>query len=110
MSGLAIGANFVFLGHTGEGFAVAVGLQGLKAGAKAGVKTLSKSQLKSISSLEKQLAEYIKDPLKYDNKAFLTNAPNDNVRQQIIQSRVNHLQKEIQTFRENIRKIHDGEL
>jgi RHS repeat-associated protein len=73
---------------------------------------LTKSQSKSISSLKSQivkheakLEEYIKDPMKFDNKGFLKNAPNDAVRQQIIQSRINHLQKEIQTFKNNIQKI-----
>jgi hypothetical protein len=77
----------------------------------AGV-NLTKSQLKSISSLESQitkhqtkLAEYIKDPMKFDNKGFLKNAPNDEVRQKIIQSRIDHLNQEIQTFQNNIQKI-----
>lgn len=75
------------------------------------VGNLTKSQLKSISSLEghiathqTKLAEYIKNPMKFDNKGFLKNAPNDAVRQKVIQSRINHLQQEIQTFKNNIQK------
>jgi hypothetical protein len=77
---------------------------------------LSKSQLKSISSLESQitsheqkLAEYIKDPMKFDNKGFLKNAPNEAIRQKIIQSRINHLQQEIKTFQNNILDILSGQ-
>jgi hypothetical protein len=79
--------------------------------AKGGVQ-LGKAELKSISSLESQivkheskLAEYIKDPMKFDNKGFLKNAPSDAIRQKIIQTRVNHLNQEIQTFQNNIQKI-----
>jgi uncharacterized protein RhaS with RHS repeats len=74
--------------------------------------SLTKAQQKSIESLKNQiekhkekLAEYVKDPAKFDNKGFLKNAPNDAVRQKIIQSRVEHLQKEIKTFQQNIDKI-----
>lgn len=85
-------------------------------GAAKGGMNLTKSQLKSISSLESQiathetkLAEYIKDPMKFDNKDFLKNAPNDAVRQKIIQSRINHLNQEIKTFKNNIQKIINGQ-
>lgn len=73
---------------------------------------LTKSELKSISSLKSQilkheenLTEYIKDPMRFDNKDFLKNAPNDLVREKIIQLRVNHLDHEIDVFQENINKI-----
>ncbi|TAF30287.1 MAG: hypothetical protein EAZ57_11890, partial [Cytophagales bacterium] len=85
-------------------------------GATKGGANLTKSQLKSISSLEGQiakhqskLAEYIKDPMKFDNMGFLKNAPNDAVRQKIIQSRINHLNQEINTFQNNIQKILNGQ-
>jgi hypothetical protein len=78
--------------------------------------SLTKSQLKSIISLEGQiakhqskLAEYIKDPMKFDNMGFLKNAPNDAVKQKIIQSRINHLNQEISTFQNNIQKILNGQ-
>lgn len=83
--------------------------------AKGGA-NLTQSQLKSISSLESQiathqtkLAEYIKNPMKFDNKGLLKNAPNDAVRQKIIQSRINHLNQEIKTFQNNIQKILNGQ-
>jgi len=85
--------------------------QAVKGGAN-----LTKSQLKSISSLEGQiakhqskLAKYIKDPMKFDNKGFLKNAPNDAIRQKIIQSRINNLNQEINTFKSNIDKILNGQ-
>lgn len=37
-------------------------------------------------------------PLKFDNQGFLRNAPNDRVRQKIIESRIAHLEQEIQTL------------
>ena len=90
------------------------GVKVVEEAAKAGA-NLTKAQLKSISSLESQvskheakLAEYIKDPMRFDNKGFLKNAPNEVVRQKIIQSRVNHLQQEINAFRDNIQKIING--
>ena len=77
-----------------------------------GISKLTKSQLKSISSLEKQiakhqskLADYINDPMKFDNQGHLLNAPNDAIRQKIIETRINHLNIEIQTFQQNIQKI-----
>ena len=77
---------------------------------------LTKSQLKSVSALEKQIAThtdklkaYKADPWKFDNMGHLKNAPNDAVRQKIIQSRINHLEKEIQTFQNNIQKILSGQ-
>jgi RHS repeat-associated protein len=66
---------------------------------------------KSIKSLERQasahrkkLAQYIRNPIKYDNKGYLKNAPNDAIRRKIIQSRVNHLQQEIRNFEAQIRQ------
>jgi hypothetical protein len=80
------------------------------------VTKLTKSQLKSISSLEGQIAkhqsklvEYIKDPMKFDNMGLLKNAPSDAVRQKIIKSRINHLTQEINTFQNNIQKILNGQ-
>ncbi|MEU6402613.1 hypothetical protein, partial [Streptomyces sp. NPDC046985] len=45
------------------------------------------------------------NPDAYDNKGYLKNAPNEEVRQRIIEGRAKHLRKEIQTFHENIAKI-----
>jgi len=79
-------------------------------------KQLTPSQLKSINSLQKQikthqskLAAYKKNPMKFDNNSYLKNAPNEAARQRIIQSRIKHLEKEIQTFKGNIIKILNGE-
>ena len=103
--------GFWFDMGVGVAGALAVGGNATKTGAN-----LTKAQLKSISSLESQiakhqtkLAEYIKDPMKFDNKGFLKNAPNDAVRQKIIQSRINHLNQEIQTFQNNIQKNLNGQ-
>ncbi|WP_344951709.1 polymorphic toxin-type HINT domain-containing protein, partial [Sphaerisporangium flaviroseum] len=58
-----------------------------------------------IAEHEKKLADYLADPDAYDNKGFLKNAPNDEVRQRIIDGRARHLRQEIRTFQDNIKKI-----
>lgn len=77
---------------------------------------LTRSQQRAVESYEdlireheEKLEAYKSDPDAYDNKGFLKNAPNDEIRQKIIDSRVGHLQKEIQTFRDNIDKVYRGE-
>ncbi|SEG68471.1 hypothetical protein SAMN02982929_03164 [Saccharopolyspora kobensis] len=76
---------------------------------------LSPSDRRSVDSYERLIKEhedkldaYKRDPEAFDNKGILKNAPNDEVRQRIIDGRVRHLEKEINTFRENIDKIYKG--
>jgi len=91
---------------------------GAKALAKGGASAaksgtnLTKSQQKSIRSLGKRIAEHQKklsdykaNPGAFDNKGILQNAPNEKIRQQIIDKRIQHLEKEIKTFQNNINKI-----
>ncbi len=52
-----------------------------------------------------KLEKYKQNPMKYDNKGFLKNAPNEQVKQKIINTRISHLEKEIHTFYNNIVKI-----
>lgn len=73
---------------------------------------LSKEDYKSAKSNYKKMSEHIdklekfkQNPTKYDNKGFLKNAPNEQIKQQIVKSRINHLAKEIRTFYNNIVKI-----
>ncbi|MGI8311984.1 WXG100 family type VII secretion target [Saccharopolyspora hattusasensis] len=77
--------------------------------------SLSPSDRRSVESHERLIKEheekleaYKRDPEAFDNKGILKNAPNDEVRQRIIDGRVRHLEKEIQTFRDNIDKIYKG--
>jgi|GEM_PF-3259400 ribosome-associated translation inhibitor RaiA len=67
---------------------------------------------KAIRSLEKQiedhqakLAAYIADPYAQDNLGILRDAPNDELRRKIIEGRIAKLQKEIQTFSDEIEKL-----
>jgi RHS repeat-associated protein len=67
---------------------------------------------KSIKSHEQRLAEhqakleaYIRDPDAFDNQGLLQNAPNEKIRQSIINGRIRHLQNEIDTFLANIEKL-----
>jgi len=73
---------------------------------------LSNSDYKSVKSLYKQMTDHIgklqkfkENPLKFDNQGLLKNAPNEAVRQKIINSRIKHLETEIKAFYDNIVKI-----
>lgn len=72
----------------------------------------SNSQKKAIRNLEKiinehklKLEKYKKNPYQFDNKNFLQKAPNDEICKKIIESRINHLEKEIEIFEKNISDI-----
>ena len=73
---------------------------------------LSKEEYKAAKSNYNKMTEHIdklekykKNPYEYDNQSLLRNAPNEQIRQKIIQTRISHLEKEIQTFYNNIVKI-----
>jgi len=73
---------------------------------------LSKNEYKAAKSNYKRMVEYVdklekykQNPVKYDNLELLKNAPSEQVKQKIIESRIAHLEKEIQTFYNNIIKI-----
>ncbi len=76
---------------------------------------LSDSDRRSVDSYERLIKEheekldaYKRDPEAFDNKGILEKAPNDEVRQRIIDGRVRHLENEIRTFRDNIDKVYKG--
>jgi hypothetical protein len=58
-----------------------------------------------IQEHEKKLNDYIANPDAYDNDGRLKNAPNSQIRQQIIQGRINALQKQIKKQRDESIKI-----
>lgn len=73
---------------------------------------LTKSQQKSIESFQKRIEEHQKkidnykcNPDAFDNKGFLKNAPNEEVRQKIVDGRIRHLEKEIQDFNKGVNDI-----
>lgn len=75
---------------------------------------LSSSDQRAVDSYERLISEheakleaYKRDPYSFDNKGILKNAPNDEIRQRIINGRIAHLEQEIKTFRENIYKIYN---
>jgi RHS repeat-associated protein len=77
-----------------------------------GAKKLTRAQKRSVNALTKRIGEhkkkledYIKNPDSFDNKDFLKNAPNQEVRQRIINGRVKHLEKEIKDFQKSIDDI-----
>ncbi|NOI65479.1 FG-GAP-like repeat-containing protein [Vibrio sp. 99-8-1] len=78
-------------------------------------KTLTTSQNRTVSSLtkrieehKKKLEEYKNNPDAFDNKSYLKNAPNSEIRQRIIDGRVRHLEKEIRDFQKGIDDIIGG--
>ena len=64
-----------------------------------------RSQQKIISEHQDKLAKYKANPDAYDNKGHLKNAPNDKVRQKIIDSRIKHLNDEINAAQKNINDV-----
>ena len=77
-----------------------------------GAKKLTRAQKRSVNTLTKRIGEhkkkledYIKNPDSFDNKDFLKNAQNQEVRQRIINGRVRHLEKEIKDFQKSIDDI-----
>jgi RHS repeat-associated protein len=85
-----------------------------KYGGKIG-KGLTKSQIKSIKSFEEQikihtkkLNDYKMDPFRFDNKNFLKNAPNEDIRNRIYNNRIRKLEIEIDLYKQNIDKILKG--
>ena len=111
-AGHGVAQGGIVLGWYGmSGLATATGTAAVNA-CRAPKKVLTASQRKSIRSYQKRIAEhqakldaYRKNPAAFDNKGLLKNAPNDAVRQRIIDGRIKHLQQEIEKFLENIRKI-----
>ena len=65
----------------------------------------AKSNYQRMTEHIDKLEKYKQDPLRFDNQGLLRNAPNDHIRQKIIESRIAHLEQEIQTFYNNIIKI-----
>lgn len=60
------------------------------------------SYQKGIAEHQKKLIDYKANPDAFDNKGFLKNAPNNQIRQKIIDSRIMHLENEIKTFQKNM--------
>jgi RHS repeat-associated protein len=82
--------------------------------AKGGTQ-LSKEALKGIRSLEQRALEhrtkldaFRRNPDAFDNKGFLKNAPSAEVREQIIQGRIRHLENEIRNFEQQIERLRSG--
>ena len=76
---------------------------------------LTAQQQRAIQSLEQRIAEhqqkladYIKNPEAFDNLGFLKNAPTPEIRQNIIDGRILHLEGEIRAFQGAINKILGG--
>lgn len=65
----------------------------------------AKSNYQRMLEHVEKLEKYKKDPLAFDNQGILRNAPSEQVRRQIIEARIAHLEREIQTFYNNILKI-----
>lgn len=62
---------------------------------------------KLIEEHQKKLDDYIKDPYGHDNKGILENAPTQEIRDKIIQGRIDALQKQINKQQGELDKIID---
>jgi hypothetical protein len=60
---------------------------------------------KLIKEHMEKLEDYKANPYKYDNKGILKNAPNDEVRQNIIDGRLKALEKQIKKQQGELKKI-----
>ncbi|MBI1745734.1 MAG: hypothetical protein HYR55_04000 [Acidobacteria bacterium] len=60
---------------------------------------------RQIEGHEQKLAEYIKNPDAFDNQGLLKNVPTLEIRQRIIQGRINHLKTEIKAFEKALEKL-----
>lgn len=100
---------------------VAVARFGVAAETGAGVvessvaRTLTAAEQRSVASLQRQVAAhteklgaYRANPDAYDNLGFLERAPSPEIRQQIIDGRINHLETEMRGFQDQIDKILGG--
>ncbi len=78
-------------------------------------RTLTTSDQKAVASLQRQLAlhtqkleAYRASPEAFDNLGYLERAPSQEIRQRIINGRINHLETEIKGFQDQINKILGG--
>jgi hypothetical protein len=76
---------------------------------------LSPEDRRSVRSLEKRLIEhrekldaYREDPDAFDNENLLRDAPSEEIRERIIRGRIRHLEQEISSFAEQLRKLLGG--
>ena len=78
-------------------------------------RTLIASEQRAITSLQRNIAEhteklaaYRANPDAYDNLGYLQRAPSPEIRQRIIDGRINHLETEIRGWQDQIDKILGG--
>jgi RHS repeat-associated protein len=103
---MTVGGSQVSQGAMGLGGNLAL----LSSNNRGGSEERSQREIrKSISSLERNIGEhkatlqaYMEDPYAFDNQGFLRNAPNDEIRQSIINGRINHLQHEIDNWQQQL--------
>ena len=84
--------------------------------AETGVaRTLTAAEQRSVASLQRQVAAhtekleaYRANPDAFDNLGYLERAPSPEIRQRIIDGRINHLETEIRGFQDQIDKLLGG--
>lgn len=84
--------------------------------AESGVaRTLTASEQRTVTSLQGNIAEhtekleaYRANPDAYDNLGYLERAPSPEIRQRIIDGRINHLEAEIRGWQDQIDKLLGG--
>ena len=84
--------------------------------AETGVaRTLTAAEQRSVDSLKRQVAAHTENldvdratPDAFDNLGYLERAPSPEIRQRIIDGRINHLETEIRGFQDQIDKLLGG--
>ena len=78
-------------------------------------RTLAAAEQRSVASLQRQVAAhteklgaYRASPDAFDNLGYLERAPSPEIRQRIIDGRINHLETEIRGFQDQIDKLLGG--
>lgn len=86
-----------------------------RAAESAAARTLTAAEQRSVASLQRQvtahtekLEAYRANPDAFDNLGYLERAPSPQIRQRIIDGRINHLETEINGFQNQIDKLLGG--
>lgn len=72
-------------------------------GGRGGGSSNSSKLQRRLDEHRQKLDDYRRDPDAFDNQGLLRNAPNEEVRNRIIQGRIRHLENEIRAFEKGIR-------
>ena len=100
-AGMASGAAWGL--GAGKAITSALFSENASAGRSGGGESNTRDLQGRLDAHRQKLEAYRRDPDAFDNKGFLKNAPNEEIRNRIIQGRIRHLETEIRAFEKGIR-------